>query len=68
MVSCPEIQSAQARCRGLASSTVAWKVRCAFNASGLEWMGLEGGTLEMINDIWGRFDLTRILLKKHEIS
>ena len=33
----------------------------------LERMGLEGGSLEMINDIWGRFEWTRILLKKHEI-
>ena len=31
-------------------------------------MGLEGGRLEMINDLLGRFEWTRILLKKHEMS
>ncbi len=62
------MQSAQTRCSGLASSTVAWKDRCACDASGLQRMGLEGGRLEMINDLWARFEWTRILLKKHEIS
>ncbi len=63
-----EMHSARARCSGLASRTVAWKVKCAFNASGLQRMGLEGGRLEMINDLLGSFEWTRILLKKHENS
>jgi hypothetical protein len=62
------VQSAQARSSGLASSTEPWKVRCAFNTSGLQREGLEGGRLEMINDLLGTFEWTRILLKKHEFS
>ena len=62
------MHSALARSSGLASSTEPWKVRCAFNTSGLQREGLEGCRLEMIKDDLGTFEWTRILLKKHEIS
>ncbi len=62
------MHSAQARSSGLASSTVAWKVRCAFNASGFERMGLEGGSFELLNRSWGRSEGTGTRPKKFEYS
>ncbi len=52
----------------LASSTVAWNVRCAFNASGLERMGLAGGSREMIKFIGGRFEWIGIWSKSVKIQ
>jgi hypothetical protein len=43
------MQLARAGSSGLASSTVALKLKCAFGSSGLERMGLVGGDLEMPN-------------------
>ena len=41
------MQLARAGSSGLASSTVALKLKCAFGSSGLERMGLESGGLEI---------------------
>jgi hypothetical protein len=46
------MQLARAGSSGLAISTVALKLTCAFGLSGLERMGLAGGGLEMSNCIW----------------
>jgi hypothetical protein len=52
----------------LASSSVAWNIRCALNASGLERMGLEGGSFELLNRSWGRFEGTGIWPQKFEFT
>ena len=59
---------ARAGSNGLASSTVALKLKCAFGSSGLERMGLESGGLETINRIWRRLGWTVILSKNLEAS
>jgi hypothetical protein len=59
---------ARAGSSGLASSTVALKLKCAFGSSGLERMGLESGCLETINRIWRRLGWTVILSKNLEAS
>ena len=59
---------ARAGSSGLASSTVALKLKCAFGSSGLERIGLESGGLETINRIWRRLGWTVILSKNLEAS
>jgi hypothetical protein len=63
-----EMQLARAGSSGLASSTVALKLKCAFGSSGLERMGLDSGGLEMINCIWRRLERTGFESKKLEAS
>ena len=62
------MQLARAGSSGLASSTVALKLKCAFGSSGLERMGLETGGLEMINCICRRLERTGLESKKLEAS
>jgi hypothetical protein len=62
------MQSARAGSSGLASSTVALKLTCAFGSSGLERMGLESGGLEIVNCIWRRLELTGFESTKLEAS
>jgi hypothetical protein len=59
---------ARAGSSGLASSTVALKLKCAFGSGELERMGLESGGLETINRIWRRLGWTVILSKNLEAS
>ena len=59
---------ARAGSSGLASSTVALKLKCAFGSGGLERMGLKIGGLETINRIWRRLGWTVILSKNLEAS